>query len=111
MAEEKFNKEGLPVLYCCANGVYVSHGKDTSFTVNQFLELFLNFAGIQVFDYKYPFGFMASSGSSSIKSKMHFPFRYLISKISPWLLSKTMGGASLMVIAITFEGLSIENNK
>jgi SAM-dependent methyltransferase len=61
----------------------------------------LSLAGLRVIDYDYTFGFLAPSGHKTILSKIVFPFRFLMSKISPWLLSKTIGGASLMVIAKT----------
>ena len=71
----------------------------------------LDFSGLKVIDYEYTFGFFAPSGHSTILSKIVFPLRYLLSKISPWFLSRTFGGASLIVIAITPRGLQkyIEN--
>jgi SAM-dependent methyltransferase len=65
----------------------------------------LALAGLRVMDYEYTVGFLAPSGRSSALSKVVLPFRYLLFKISPWLLSKTIGGASLMVIAVTPSGL------
>jgi SAM-dependent methyltransferase len=61
----------------------------------------LAFAGLRVIDYEYTFSSLAPSGHRSVISRMAFPLRYLLSKISPWLLSKTLGGESLMVIAVT----------
>ena len=65
----------------------------------------LALSGLRVVDYEYSFGFLAPSGHRSIISKILYPFRYLLAKISPWLLSKTLGGASLIVLAITPKGL------
>lgn len=65
----------------------------------------LALSGLRVVDYEYTFGFFAPSGHSTMLSKIVFPLRYLLAKISPWLLSKTVGGASLIVIAITPHGL------
>jgi 2-polyprenyl-3-methyl-5-hydroxy-6-metoxy-1,4-benzoquinol methylase len=65
----------------------------------------LALSGLRVVDYEYTFGFFAPSGHSTMLSKIVFPLRYILAKISPWLLSKTFGGASLIVIAITSHGL------
>lgn len=65
----------------------------------------LAFSGLRVVDYEYTFGFFAPSGHSTIFSKIVFPLRYLLAKVSPWFLSRTIGGASLMVLAITPRGL------
>jgi SAM-dependent methyltransferase len=65
----------------------------------------LALSGLRVVDYQYTFGFLAPSGHLSTLSKLALPFRYLLARISPWLLSKTLGGANLMVIAITPKGL------
>lgn len=65
----------------------------------------LALAGLRVMDYEYTVGFLAPSGHSSTLSKVAIPFRYLLLKISPWLLSKTIGGVSLVVIAATPSGL------
>lgn len=61
-------------------------------------------AGLRVMDYEYTFSFLAPSGHTSILSKIAFPLRYLLSRLSPWLLSRTAGGASLMVVAVTSNG-------
>ena len=66
----------------------------------------LSLAGLRVIDYDYTFGFLAPSGHKTMLSKIVFPFRLLICIISPWLLSKTVGGASLMVIAKTPKGFA-----
>ncbi|MHC4116041.1 MAG: class I SAM-dependent methyltransferase [Planctomycetota bacterium] len=65
----------------------------------------LALSGLRVVDYEYNFGFLAPSGHSTVLSKIVFPLRYLLAKISPWLLSKTLGEASLIVLAITPRGL------
>jgi hypothetical protein len=65
----------------------------------------LTVSGLRVVDYEYTFGFMAPSGHSTILSKLVFPLRYLFAKASPWLLSRTLGGASLIVVAMTPNGL------
>jgi SAM-dependent methyltransferase len=65
----------------------------------------LALSGLRVVDYEYSFGFFAPSGHRTVLSKTVFPLRYLLAKISPWLLSKTLGGASLIVVAITPRGL------
>lgn len=62
-------------------------------------------AGLRVITYEYTFGFRAPSGHRSVLSKLVFPLRVLLSKASPWLLSRTVGGSSLMVVALTPVGL------
>lgn len=64
----------------------------------------MTLAGLKIIAYDYTFGFRAPSGHASVLSKAIFPFRLLMSKVSPWLLSKTLGGASLMVIAAAEPG-------
>jgi SAM-dependent methyltransferase len=83
-------------LHCPGHLIYM----DSVFALN-----LLSLAGLRVIDYDYTFGFLAPSGHKTMLSKIVFPFRFLMSKISPWLLSKTIGGASLMVIAKTPRGL------
>ncbi len=61
----------------------------------------LAFAGLRVVEYEYTFAFLAPRSRKSLRAKLVFPVRCLIAKISPWLLSKTTGGASLLVIALT----------
>ncbi len=62
-------------------------------------------AGLHVADYRYCLEFLSPSGHRSIRSKMMLPFRYLLARVSPWLLSKTLGGVSLIVAAFTESGL------
>ncbi len=64
----------------------------------------LTFAGLKIVAYRYTFSFLAPSGRRSLWAKLLFPARLLIAKVSPWILSKTLGGASLMVIALTPAG-------
>jgi SAM-dependent methyltransferase len=66
----------------------------------------LALSGLRVVDYEYTFGFLSPSGHRSLLSKVVLPLRFLMARVSPWLLSKTMGGASLMVIAVTPRGSS-----
>ncbi len=61
----------------------------------------LAYAGLRVVDYQYTFGFMAPSGHKTLLQKIAFPLRYLLAQISPWVLGRTLGGASLMVLAMT----------
>lgn len=65
----------------------------------------LALAGLRVVDYEYTFAFRAPSGHSTWRAKLAYPVRAMLAKLSPWLLSKTLGGASLMVIALTPAGL------
>jgi SAM-dependent methyltransferase len=65
----------------------------------------LTLSGLRVLDYDYTFGFLAPSGHRSLISKVVFPFRYLLSRANPWLLSKTIGGANLIVVALTENGV------
>lgn len=65
----------------------------------------LAFAGLRVVDYEYTFAFLAPSGHRTPLAKIAFPVRYVLARLSPWLLSKTLGGASLMVMALTPAGL------
>ena len=65
----------------------------------------LALSGLRVVDYEYTLGFLAPSGHKSLLQKLVFPFRLVLAKISPWLLSKTIGGAGLLVIALTPRGL------
>lgn len=66
----------------------------------------LTLSGLRVIDYEYTFGFLAPSGHRSILGRLALPIRLVIAKISPWLLSKTIGGISLSAIAITPQGLN-----
>ena len=65
----------------------------------------LALASVRVIDYEYSFGFLAPSGHDTMLSKAMLPIRLAIARLNPWLLSKTLGGASLLVIAATKEGL------
>jgi SAM-dependent methyltransferase len=61
----------------------------------------LAFAGLRVVDYEYVFGFHAPSGSTTVLSKCVYPLRAALAALSPWLLAKTLGGVSLMVLCRT----------
>jgi len=65
----------------------------------------LSFSGLRVLSYDYTFGFYAPSGHSNLTAKIFFPLRAALSFMSPYLLSKTLGGCSLMVVALTPIGL------
>ena len=65
----------------------------------------LALSGLTVLDCDYTFGFLAPSRHSGLARKVARPIRSLLAKMSPWLLSKTMGGCSLIVIARTPLGL------
>jgi SAM-dependent methyltransferase len=54
------------------------------------------FAGLTVLDYKYTFPYETHT---SLLGRIANPLRRILGKVSPWLLSKTLGGVSLMVIA------------
>lgn len=68
-------------------------------------------SGLRVITYQYTLGFRAPSGHRSILSKLLFPLRVLLSKVSPWLLSRTVGGASLLVVALTPFGLDATDRR
>lgn len=61
----------------------------------------LAFAGLRVLDYRYTFAFLAPSGRATRASRLLLPIRRLLARLSPWLLAKTLGGASLLAIALT----------
>lgn len=65
----------------------------------------LSLSGLKVIDYAYTFSFQAPSGHAGWLSRLLYPVRAIAARLSPWLLSKTLGGASLMVIAITPAGV------
>ena len=73
---------------------------DSAFALN-----LITLSGLRIIDYEYTFSFLAPSGYSSFYAKILFPIRYLFAKISPWLMSKTIGGVSIMVLAVTDKGL------
>lgn len=73
---------------------------DITFALN-----LLCLAGLHVVDYQYINNFIAPTGHISLTSKLIIPVRYALTKLSPWLLSRTLGGISLMVIAITPRGI------
>jgi hypothetical protein len=65
----------------------------------------LTFSGLRVIDYRYTFAFQAPSGHKTLMSKAVYPFRAMLAKFSPWLCGKTIGGTSLVVLALTPRGL------
>ncbi len=65
----------------------------------------LAYSGLRLFDASYTLGFKAPSGRRSKGQKLMYPLRSGLSWISPWLLSVTLGGTSLMSLALTPEGL------
>jgi SAM-dependent methyltransferase len=76
---------------------------DTAFALNV-----ITLSGLRVLDYAYTLNHLAPSGRGTLLRKLMLPIRHLIGNASPWLLSKTLGGASLMVIAATPHAFSIE---
>lgn len=62
-------------------------------------------AGLRVLDYEYTMAFDAPSTKASSRSRLAAPLRRAVARVSPWLLSKTLGGASMMVIALTADGI------
>jgi SAM-dependent methyltransferase len=65
----------------------------------------LALSGLTVLDYDYTFGFLTPSRNSGLARKVARPIRNLLAKMSPWLVSKTIGGTSLIVMARTPLGL------
>ena len=56
------------------------------------------YAGIRTLDFTYVLGFEAPTERDSLQARLAYPFRAALAAASPWLLAKTLGGASLMVI-------------
>ncbi|MBI5629264.1 MAG: methyltransferase domain-containing protein [Elusimicrobia bacterium] len=66
----------------------------------------LTLSGLRVVDYEYTLNFLAPSARRGRwRSRLALPLRTLLAKISPWLVSKTLGGVSLMVVALTPSGV------
>jgi hypothetical protein len=61
-------------------------------------------SGLRVLDYDYTFGFEAPSGRATRLARVAAPLRSTLARLNPWLMSKTLGGASLMVVALTPRG-------
>lgn len=55
-------------------------------------------AGIRTLDFDYVLGFEAPTQRGSLQARVAYPVRAALAALSPWLLAKTLGGASLMVI-------------
>jgi SAM-dependent methyltransferase len=66
----------------------------------------LTLSGLRVLDYAYTFNYLSPSGHDTLLRKLMMPLRFAIGQTSPWLLSKTLGGASLMVVAATAQAFS-----
>ena len=62
----------------------------------------LSLAGLVTVDYDYTLGFRTPSGRATLARRVTYPIRAGLAALSPWLLSKTLGGASLMVFAEGF---------
>lgn len=56
------------------------------------------YAGIRTLDFAYVLGYESPSERGSLQARLAYPFRAALAAASPWLLAKTLGGASLMVI-------------
>lgn len=61
----------------------------------------LALSGIRVIHYGYSFEFLAPSGRSTLLSKLVHPARSILARVNPWVMSKTLGGASLLAIGLT----------
>jgi SAM-dependent methyltransferase len=59
------------------------------------------FAGLRVIDYRYTPSFIAPGSRQTLLEKLLYPIRRFLSALSPWLVAKTLGGISLMVLAQT----------
>lgn len=68
-------------------------------------------AGLRVLSYQYTPTYRSPSGHRSLPSKLLFPLRALLHHVSPWLLAKSFGGLSLLIIAVTprFAGCGVDN--
>jgi SAM-dependent methyltransferase len=66
----------------------------------------LSYAGLRAVRYAYAPGFRAPSGGESALARFARLPRSMVWRISPWLLSKTLGGCSLLVLAETPTGWS-----
>ncbi len=91
-------------LNCSARDLYRQALKDPGHLIALDTVSALNllaFAGLRVVDYEYVFGFQAPSGSPTLLSKCIYPLRAALAALSPWLLAKTLGGVSLMVLCRT----------
>jgi SAM-dependent methyltransferase len=59
----------------------------------------LSMAGLTTIDFEYTLGFRAPCSKMTRLQRMAYPVRALIAGFSPWLLSKTLCGVSLIVLA------------
>ncbi len=58
-------------------------------------------SGFRLLDYKYTPSFKAPSGRETGNQKLMFPLRTALYKVSPYLTSKTIGGSSLLILALS----------
>lgn len=70
-------------------------------------------AGLRVLSYQYTPTYRSPSGHRSLPSKLLFPLRALLHRVCPWLLAKTFGGLSLLIIAVApgFIDSGVHNKK
>ena len=95
----------IPLEYCFYNSIrnlFVNSLKYSGHLLFMDIASALNIlalAGLTSVDYRYSYTF-APSSRKTLLAKLAFPIRYILSKISPYLLSKLVG-ASLITITIT----------
>jgi hypothetical protein len=63
----------------------------------------LAFAGLRTVSYRYTMAY--ESGPASWRGRLVRPLRRVFARSSPWLLSRTLGGVSLLVIVATPSGM------
>jgi len=91
-------------LNCAARDLFRSSLRDPGHLIALDTAAALNllaFAGLRVVDYEYVLGFRAPSAAVTLRSASIYPLRALLAAVSPWLLAKTLGGVSLMVLCRT----------
>lgn len=66
-------------------------------------------AGILTLDYRYTIVHRYPTGRGTLGQKFALPIRAALTFVSPWLAAKTVGGVSLMVLAVTPKGLDALN--
>ncbi|MGE0360219.1 MAG: class I SAM-dependent methyltransferase [Vicinamibacterales bacterium] len=91
-------------LNCAARDLFRSSLKDPGHLLALDTASALNllaFAGLRVVDYEYVLGFRAPSAAVTVRSASIYPLRAVLAAVSPWLLAKTLGGVSLMVLCRT----------
>ncbi len=65
----------------------------------------VTYAGLSIRDYAYTPGFRSPGSRQSRLQKLLYPFRAGLFPVSPYLLQRTLGGVSLMVLAQTPLGI------